>query len=90
MCLAIPGQIQRIDDDELRTGTVSFAGVTKDVCLALVPEASVGDYVIVHVGFAISKVDEQAAKESLSMIELAISRSLLRDDCSDPPLKKGG
>jgi len=68
MCLAIPGQIQRIEDDELRTGTVSFAGVTKDVCLALVPETSVGDYVIVHVGFAISKVDEEAAKESLSMI----------------------
>ena len=69
MCLAIPGQIQRITDDELRTGTVSFAGVAKEVCLALVPEASVGDYVIVHVGFAISKVDEQAAKESLSLIE---------------------
>ena len=68
MCLAIPGQIQRIEDDELRTGTVSFAGVTKEVCLALVPEASIGDYVIVHVGFAISKVDEQAAKESLMMI----------------------
>ena len=70
MCLAIPGQIQRIEDDDLRTGTVSFAGVTKEVCLALVPEASIGDYVIVHVGFAISKVDEQAAKESLSMIAL--------------------
>lgn len=69
MCLAIPGQIQRIDDDELRTGTVSFAGVTKEVCLVLVPEASIGDYVIVHVGFAISKIDEQAAKESLSLIE---------------------
>jgi hydrogenase expression/formation protein HypC len=69
MCLAIPGQIQRIEEDELRTGTVSFAGVTKEVCLALVPEASVGDYVIVHVGFAISKVDEQAARESLSLIE---------------------
>ena len=68
MCLAIPGHIQRIGDDDLRTGTVSFAGVTKEVCLALVPEASVGDYVIVHVGFAISKVNEQAAKESLSMI----------------------
>ncbi len=69
MCLAIPGQIQRIEEDELRTGTVSFAGVTKEVCLALVPEALVGDYVIVHVGFAISKVDEQAAKESLSLID---------------------
>lgn len=74
MCLAIPGQIQRIQDDELRTGTVSFAGVTKEVCLSLVPEASVGDYVIVHVGFAISKVDEQAAKESLSLIEQLSSR----------------
>jgi hydrogenase expression/formation protein HypC len=69
MCLAIPGQIQRITDDALRTATVSFAGVTKEVCLALVPEAAVGDYVIVHVGFAISKVDEQAAKESLTLIE---------------------
>ncbi len=69
MCLAIPGQIQRIEDNDLRTGTVSFAGVTKEVCLALVPDALIGDYVIVHVGFAISKVDEQAAKESLSLIE---------------------
>ena len=74
MCLAIPGQIQHIQDDELRTGTVSFAGVTKEVCLALVPETFVGDYVIVHVGFAISKVDEQAAKESLSLIEQLSSR----------------
>ncbi len=69
MCLAVPGQIQRIEDNELSTGTVSFAGVTKEVCLALVPEAAVGDYVIVHVGFAISKVDEQAAQESLTLIE---------------------
>ena len=90
MCLAIPGQIQHIDDDELRTGTVSFAGVTKEVCLALVPEASVGDYVIIHVGFAISKIDEQAAKESLSMIELAISQSLLKSASLGPPLEKGG
>ncbi|MGD9851164.1 MAG: HypC/HybG/HupF family hydrogenase formation chaperone [Nitrospirales bacterium] len=69
MCLAIPGHIEFIQDDELRTGTVSFAGVTKEICLAMVPEAQVGDYVIVHVGFAISKVDEQAAKASLAMIE---------------------
>lgn len=68
MCLAIPGHIQHIQDNELRTGTVSFAGVTKEICLAMVPEAQVGDYVIVHVGFAISKVDEQAAKATLAMI----------------------
>lgn len=81
MCLAIPGQIQRIEHDDLRTGTVSFAGVTKEVCLALVPEASVGDYVIVHVGFAISKVNEQAAKETLSMIA-----QLGRDPTKEIPL----
>ncbi len=69
MCLAIPGRIQHIQDDDLRTGTVSFAGVTKEICLTMVPEAQIGDYVIVHVGFAISKVDEQAAKTTLAMIE---------------------
>ncbi len=69
MCLAIPGCIRHIQDDDLRTGTVAFAGVTKEICLAMVPEAQVGDYVLVHVGFAISKVDEQAAKATLAMIE---------------------
>lgn len=81
MCLAIPGQIQRIEHEDLQTGTVSFAGVTKEVCLALVPGASVGDYVIVHVGFAISKVNEQAAKETLSMIA-----QLGRDPTNEIPL----
>ena len=61
MCLAVPGQVLSITDDQLRTGTVSFGGVTKDISLALVPDAGVGDYVIVHVGFAISKLDEKAA-----------------------------
>ena len=69
MCLAVPGRIQSITDDDLRTGTVSFAGISREICLAMVPEAKVGDYVIVHVGFAISTVDEQAAKESLAMIQ---------------------
>lgn len=69
MCLAIPGQIQSIEDGELLNGRVSFGGMVKDVCLAFVPDAQVGDYVIVHVGFAISKVDEVAAKETLAMYE---------------------
>ena len=69
MCLAIPGQIQSIEDGELRNGRVSFGGMVKEVCLAFVPEAQVGDYVIVHVGFAISKVDEAAAKETMAMYE---------------------
>ncbi|MDH5740435.1 MAG: HypC/HybG/HupF family hydrogenase formation chaperone [Nitrospira sp.] len=65
MCLAVPGQVLNIEDDQLRTATVSFGGVTKSVSLALVPEAGVGDYVIVHVGFAISKLDEEAARRTL-------------------------
>lgn len=69
MCLAIPGQIQSIEEGELRKGHVSFAGLVKEVCLAFVPEVQVGDYVIVHVGFAISKVDEAAARETLAMYD---------------------
>lgn len=65
MCLAVPGQVVTVTDDQLRTATVSFGGVTKSVSLALVPEAGVGDYVIVHVGFAISKLDEEAARRTL-------------------------
>jgi hydrogenase expression/formation protein HypC len=65
MCLAVPGQVLSIEEDQLRTATVSFGGVTKSVSLALVPEARVGDYVIVHVGFAISKLDEEAARRTL-------------------------
>jgi hydrogenase expression/formation protein HypC len=68
MCLAVPGQVVTIQDDPLRTATVSFGGIAKEVSLALVPEATVGDYVIVHVGFAISKLDEQAARESLELM----------------------
>lgn len=63
MCLAVPGQILSIADPEslMRTARVRFGGVVKEVCLAYVPEARVGDYVIVHVGFAISMLDEMAA-----------------------------
>jgi len=69
MCLAIPGKIERVQDSDVRTGIVSFGGISKEVCLALVPDAGVGDYVIVHVGFAISKVNEQAAQESLALLK---------------------
>lgn len=64
MCLGVPGQIVTIEDgvSGMAMGKVNFAGVIKQVCLAYVPEAQVGDYVIVHVGFAISKVDEEEAK----------------------------
>ncbi|MCP9468817.1 MAG: HypC/HybG/HupF family hydrogenase formation chaperone [Nitrospira sp.] len=65
MCLAVPGQVLQVADDPLRTAAVSFGGVTKTVSLALVPDATVGDYVIVHVGFAISKLNEDEAGRTL-------------------------
>jgi hydrogenase expression/formation protein HypC len=65
MCLAVPGKIISISAAEplMRTGRVSFGGVIKEVNLAYVPEANIGDYVLVHVGFAISTLDEAAAQE---------------------------
>ena len=65
MCLAIPGKVMSIagDDSLTRTGKVSFGGVVKEVNMAYVPEAGVGDYVVVHVGFALSKVDEEEARQ---------------------------
>jgi hydrogenase expression/formation protein HypC len=63
MCLAVPGKIMSIagDDPLSRTGKVNFGGVVKEASLAYVPDACVGDYVLVHVGFAISKLDEEEA-----------------------------
>jgi hydrogenase expression/formation protein HypC len=65
MCLAVPGKILEITDDEplTRRGRVDFGGILKEVNLALVPEANVGDYVMVHVGIAISVVDEAEARQ---------------------------
>ena len=65
MCLAIPGKVTSIsgDDPLLRSGKVDFGGVLREVSLAYVPEVQVGDYVIVHVGFALSRVDEAEAKQ---------------------------
>jgi hydrogenase expression/formation protein HypC len=69
VCLAVPGRITNITegaDPALRTGRVDFGGVAREVSLAFVPEAAVGDYVIVHVGFAISLLDEEEAKQTLA------------------------
>jgi len=69
MCLAIPGRITAVADGGLlRMGTVDFGGVTREVCLAYVPDAGIGDYVIVHVGFAISQLDEAEAQETLALL----------------------
>jgi hydrogenase expression/formation protein HypC len=66
MCLAVPGKILTIaGQDAVRMGTVSFGGISKEASLAFVPEAKVGDYVLVHAGFAISIVDESEATQTL-------------------------
>ncbi len=65
MCLAVPGKITEIMGEDVftRMGKVNFGGIQKEVSLAYVPEAKAGDYVIVHVGFAISLVDEKEAEQ---------------------------
>ncbi len=66
MCLAIPGRVEEISTEGLiRMGRVNFGGVVKRVCLDYVPEIAVGDYTIVHVGFALSKIDEETARQTL-------------------------
>lgn len=78
MCLAVPGKILTIEGAEsiLRTGKVQFGGIVKEVHLAYLPEAKVGDYVIVHVGFAISIVDE---KEATRVFEYLKEMDALRE-----------
>ena len=70
MCLGIPGKITEISDEAgLAMGKVDFGGVRKDACLAYLPDIKLGDYVIVHVGFAISRVDEVEALKTLQILE---------------------
>ena len=70
MCLAVPGQVQEIYEAQgTRMGKVNFGGVVKEVCLAYLPELAVGDYTIVHVGFALNKIDEATAMETLRIFQ---------------------
>lgn len=67
MCLAVPGRVVRLlHEDDTPMAEVDFGGVLKDVCLQYIPDVSVGDYVIVHVGFAIQRLDETSALETLA------------------------
>jgi len=69
MCLGVPGKITEIyEAGGLQMGKVDFGGVTKEVCLSYVPEAKVGDYTIIHVGFALSVLDEAEALETLQLL----------------------
>jgi hydrogenase expression/formation protein HypC len=68
VCLAVPGKIVSIrEEHEVRMAVLDFDGITKEVCLAYLPEAEIGDYAIVHVGFAIARVDEASALETIAM-----------------------
>jgi hydrogenase expression/formation protein HypC len=69
MCLGVPGKITDIyEKDSMLMGKIDFDGVTREVCLAYVPEAQIGDYAIIHVGFALNLLSEQEAQETLELL----------------------
>jgi hydrogenase expression/formation protein HypC len=70
MCLGIPGKITEIyEKDSLKMAKVDFGGIAKEACLVYIPEAEVGQYALIHVGFAISLMDEEEAQETLKLIQ---------------------
>lgn len=70
MCLGVPGKIIEIyQADGVRMGKVDFGGILKEACLDFVPEAQIGDYTIIHVGFAITQLDEASAQASLALFQ---------------------
>ena len=87
MCLAIPGKIESITNTDpiTRMGRINFGGVIKEASLAYVPEVKVGDYVIVHVGFALSKVDEDEAQKIFTYLEQMQELDELKDDIVAKP-----
>ena len=86
MCLGIPGKVlESFDVNGLRMAKVQFGGIVRDACLEYTPEAAVGDYVIVHVGFAISKVDEEEAARTYKLLEeMGQLGELTTPDAEDP------
>jgi hydrogenase expression/formation protein HypC len=70
MCLAIPGKVSQIEEiNGMRSGRILFGGIARQACLDFVPEAKEGDYVLVHVGFAISVVDKEEAERTYALLE---------------------
>jgi len=69
MCLGIPGKVLSVERGDLPRARIDFGGIIKDACLAFVPEAAPGDYVIVHAGFAISRIDEAEAHRVFEELE---------------------
>ncbi|HVW08482.1 MAG TPA: HypC/HybG/HupF family hydrogenase formation chaperone [Bryobacteraceae bacterium] len=84
MCLAIPGRIDALHSNVgVPMGRVDFGGITREACLAYVPDARIGDYVLVHVGFAISRVDEEEAKRTYRYLAEMDQLSELEDGITD-------
>ena len=84
MCLGIPGKLTEVyRQNELPMGKVEFGGITKEVCLVYTPEAQVGQYVLVHVGFALSQIDEAEATEIFSYLE-QIDEALAAEELDNP------
>lgn len=71
MCLAVPGKIVSIDESnaELKMAKVNFGGVIKDICIQWLPDVKVGDYVLAHVGFALNKIDQKDAEETIEILK---------------------
>lgn len=91
MCLAIPGQLQeRFESQGLPMGRVSFAGLRREVCLVYVPEAKPGDYVVVHVGFAISCIDAAEAARMLQLLDELGEAAEAESDSEAAGAKKDG
>jgi hydrogenase assembly chaperone HypC/HupF len=90
MCLAVPGRVTQLTSNELgmQMGRVEFGGIQKEVCLSFVPDVRVGDYVIVHAGFAISQLDEEEAVRTLDLLRQMGDLSELPGADTDP--KAGG
>jgi len=85
MCLGIPGKLVEVyNQDDLPMGKVEFGGILKEICLAYTPEARVGEYVIVHVGFAISRIDEAEAEEIFSYLE-QIEEAMAEEEAAKTP-----
>ena len=87
MCLAVPGRVTAIHGEgELRSARIDFSGVAREASLAFLPEADVGDYVLVHVGFAIARIDEAAAEEVLAALQtLGVEEDSVLEEDSDAP-----
>ena len=91
MCLAVPGRVESIREEQgTRFGRVNFGGVVRDVCLAYVPDVSVGDYTLVHVGFALSTIDETSALETLrTFADLGLLEEGLAEIRGEMPVAEG-